>query len=136
MTCAQAGSNPWGMVWLFQNFEKASSGGSMEVLSDHPTDDHRIATLKNEFAQNPALFGRFSSDIATATPLHGRSTYAQQSGTHRAAPAAYRPANHYCCSPGSNAQSSAASRPAPAPQAPQSNTDSNSNIQNGTIYGQ
>ena len=34
VTCAQAGSNPWGMVWLFQDFEKASAG---ETWSFSPT---------------------------------------------------------------------------------------------------
>jgi predicted Zn-dependent protease len=68
-TCAQAGSNPWGMVWLFQQFEKADAGGNMEMLSDHPTDQHRIDDLKRQFAANPALFGRYTSSIAYATPL-------------------------------------------------------------------
>ncbi len=69
MTCAEAGSNPWGMVWLFQQFEKADTGGQMEMLSDHPTDQHRVDNLRREFASNPALFGRYSSNIASATPL-------------------------------------------------------------------
>lgn len=69
-TCAAAGSNPWGMVWLFQAFDKAASGGQMEMLSDHPTNQHRIDDLRREFAADPALFGRYSSNIATATPLH------------------------------------------------------------------
>jgi predicted Zn-dependent protease len=68
-TCAQAGFNPWGLVWLFQHFEKSDTGGRMEMLADHPTDQHRIADLENHFRRNPALFGRFSPDIATATPL-------------------------------------------------------------------
>jgi predicted Zn-dependent protease len=68
-TCAQAGSNPWGMVWLFQQFEKADTGGNMEMLSDHPTDQHRIDDLKRDFAANPALFGRYPSSTAYATPL-------------------------------------------------------------------
>jgi len=69
-TCAQAGSNPWGMVWLFQQFEKAGSGASMEMLSDHPTDDHRIEDLQSRFHNNPSLYGRFNPDISAATPLH------------------------------------------------------------------
>lgn len=86
-TCAEAGSNPWGMVWLFQQFEKADTGGTMEMLSDHPTDQHRIDDLKREFAANPSMFGRFSSNIANATPL-GQSPRAT---TAAAAPAtAYR----------------------------------------------
>jgi predicted Zn-dependent protease len=68
-TCAEAGSNPWGLVWLFQQFEKSDTGGQMEMLSDHPTDQHRIDDLKREFASDPALFGRFSSSVATGTPL-------------------------------------------------------------------
>jgi predicted Zn-dependent protease len=71
ITCAQAGYNPWGMVWLFENFEKADTGGSLEVLSDHPADRHRIRSLKKEFAANPQLFGAFSPDIASATSLAG-----------------------------------------------------------------
>jgi predicted Zn-dependent protease len=69
VTCAQAGYNPWGMVWLFQQFSKADAGGQFEMLSDHPTDQHRIAALEQEFKQNRALFGHFSSNIATATPM-------------------------------------------------------------------
>jgi predicted Zn-dependent protease len=68
-TCAEAGFNPWGMVWLFQQFEKSDTGGRMEALSDHPNDNHRIADLENHFRQNPALFGRYNSSVANATPL-------------------------------------------------------------------
>ena len=68
-TCAQAGFNPWGMVWLFQQFQKSDSGGRMEMLADHPTDTHRISDLENHFRQNPELFGKFGDDLAHATPL-------------------------------------------------------------------
>ena len=68
-TCAQAGSNPWGMVWLFRAFGKSNAGGNMEMLSDHPRDDHRIADLEAHFKQNPALFGSFDPAIAHATKL-------------------------------------------------------------------
>lgn len=105
-TCAQAGSNPWGMVWLFQNFEKASAGGNMEFLSDHPTDDHRIADLRSEFAANPQTFGRFSSDIATATPLGSTGGYTQARARTTTASVYHRHAQHhaayhavYCCAP-------------------------------------
>lgn len=69
-TCAAAGSNPWGMVWLFKAFDKAASGGQMEMLSDHPTNQHRVDDLERLFASEPSLFGRYSSNIATATPLN------------------------------------------------------------------
>ena len=68
-TCAEAGSNPWGLIWLFENFEQNDTGGSMEILSDHPSDLHRITALKHYFATNPDLFARFSPNIATGTPL-------------------------------------------------------------------
>ncbi len=68
-TCAEAGSNPWGMVWLFENFEKADTGGSMEILSDHPNNQHRIQALEKYFAQNPKLFAKFSPSEASATAL-------------------------------------------------------------------
>jgi predicted Zn-dependent protease len=70
-TCALAGVNPWGLVWLMQAFQKADTGGSMEILSDHPTNQHRIADLVMHFRSEPQLFARFSSDMATATPLTG-----------------------------------------------------------------
>jgi predicted Zn-dependent protease len=90
-TCAEAGSNPWGLVWLFQQFEKADTGGQMEMLSDHPTDQHRIDDLRREFAADPSLFAKFSSNIATATPLGNprETTTGMRSTTTRAA--AYRP---------------------------------------------
>lgn len=110
ITCAQAGFDPWGMVWLFRNFEKADTGGSMEALSDHPTDSHRIVDLDNEFRSDPALFGRFSPNIATATPLnspttaykptpsHARSSRTAARSTRRAA----RGSSPYCCAPRRN----------------------------------
>lgn len=86
--CAYAGYNPWGMVWLFQQFEKADTGGSMEMLSDHPTDQHRIATLQHEFAANPGLFGRFSSSVAAAHRMPLLAELRQRYGdTHPFAPA-------------------------------------------------
>jgi predicted Zn-dependent protease len=69
-TCAAAGYNPWGMVWLFQQFQKADTGGGMEALADHPRDDHRISDLETHFKADAARFAHFNSDIATATPLH------------------------------------------------------------------
>jgi predicted Zn-dependent protease len=67
--CARAGINPWGMVWLFKRFESKPSGVPLEALSDHPRDDHRVTDLENEFRSDPATFGRFSSNVATAHPL-------------------------------------------------------------------
>ena len=68
-TCAQAGFNPYGMVWLFQRFTSKRGGGSMEMLSDHPRDDHRVSDLENLFKSDPTTFARFSPDEAQGTPL-------------------------------------------------------------------
>ena len=68
-TCAQAGSNPWGMVWLFEKFGKSNAGGKMEMLSDHPRDDHRIADLQDHFKQNADLFAKFDSSATHGTKL-------------------------------------------------------------------
>lgn len=67
--CASVGSNPYGMVWLFERFSKEQTGGTMEALSDHPSDQHRIADLETHFRSNPALFNKFNPNIASATPL-------------------------------------------------------------------
>ncbi|BDE06219.1 hypothetical protein WPS_14950 [Vulcanimicrobium alpinum] len=71
LTCAQAGSNPWGMVWLFKRFQTADTNAPPNFLSDHPSDQARIAALEQEFRDDPATFGRFSSNTAYATPLNG-----------------------------------------------------------------
>ena len=68
-TCAQAGENPWGMVWLFHRFESKPSGVPLEALSDHPRDDHRVTDLENLMRSDRATFGRYSSDERAATPL-------------------------------------------------------------------
>lgn len=68
-TCAAAGENPWGMVWLMQRFATKPSGVPMEMLSDHPRDDHRVSDLESLFRQYPGTFGRFNSSVRTATPL-------------------------------------------------------------------
>ncbi|HEV7178858.1 MAG TPA: M48 family metallopeptidase [Candidatus Baltobacteraceae bacterium] len=68
-TCAQAGYNPWGMVWLFQRFESKPSGVPLEMLSDHPRDDHRVSDLEDEFRNDPGTFARFASDKKRAHPL-------------------------------------------------------------------
>jgi len=68
-TCAAAGYDPYGMVWLFQRFLQAGNSGTFEALSDHPRDDHRISDLETLFRSDPATFGRFNPNVSTAHPL-------------------------------------------------------------------
>jgi predicted Zn-dependent protease len=86
-TCAQAGSNPWGMVWLFKRFETINTNSPPNFLSDHPSDEARIAALQHEFQSDPALFGRYSSSIAMGTPLTAAASRAAAART-----TAYKPA--------------------------------------------
>lgn len=89
-TCAQAGYNPWGMIWLFQEFSKASAGGQMEMLSDHPSDQHRINALKQLFASNPETFGRYRNDIDAAPPMPSLAALRERYGNARPAGVALR----------------------------------------------
>jgi predicted Zn-dependent protease len=68
-TCAAAGYNPWGLVWLFKDFSSANMPNPPELLSDHPGFAQREAALENHFAQNPARFARFNNNPASATHI-------------------------------------------------------------------
>jgi beta-barrel assembly-enhancing protease len=67
--CAASHYNPWGLVWLFQDFDKADTAQLPQLLSDHPDNPHRVEALKQHFRSNPALFASFPSDPKSATPL-------------------------------------------------------------------
>lgn len=67
--CAAAGYNPWGLVWLFQDFQNANMAQVPQLLSDHPDDQNRVAALKRHFRENPSVFGKFNSDPKSATPF-------------------------------------------------------------------
>jgi len=67
--CAAAGYNPWGLVWLFEEFQNADPKQIPKLLSDHPGNGSRIQTLKQHFRDNPATFAKFDSDPKSATPL-------------------------------------------------------------------
>jgi predicted Zn-dependent protease len=67
--CAQAGYNPWGLVWLFQDFQNADVNQIPQLLSDHPADGTRIRTLEKHFRDSPSTFSKFSSDSKSATPF-------------------------------------------------------------------
>ena len=67
--CAASGSNPWGLVWLFEDFDHADKAQVPQLLSDHPDNENRVKTLKRHFHDNPATFGSFPADIRTARPF-------------------------------------------------------------------
>jgi beta-barrel assembly-enhancing protease len=67
--CAEAGYNPWGLVWLFDEFQNANSRHIPQLLSDHPANGTRIETLKQHFRDNPSVFAKFNPDPKSATPF-------------------------------------------------------------------
>ena len=67
--CAASGYNPWGLVWLFQDFDAADKAHVPQLLSDHPDNPHRVAALKQHFRENPSVFRSFSADAKSAKPF-------------------------------------------------------------------
>jgi len=67
--CAAAGYNPWGLVWLFKEFQSADPKQIPQLLSDHPANGTRIQTLEQHFRDNPSVFSKFDPDPKSAAPL-------------------------------------------------------------------
>jgi len=65
--CAATGYNPWGLVWLFQDFKNARPEELPQLLSDHPNDQNRIDALEQHFQRNPSVFKKFNPDPKSAT---------------------------------------------------------------------
>jgi predicted Zn-dependent protease len=67
--CATTGYNPYGLVWLFQDFQNADVGDVPQLLSDHPDNQNRVNALKKHFRENPSVFGKFNPDPKSAIPI-------------------------------------------------------------------
>jgi beta-barrel assembly-enhancing protease len=67
--CAASGYNPWGLVWLFKDFDAADLAQVPQILSDHPDNPHRVDALTAHFKQYPAVFAKFPANAKTAKPL-------------------------------------------------------------------
>jgi predicted Zn-dependent protease len=67
--CAATGYNPWGLVWLFQDFDSANMGQVPQLLSDHPGNQNRVEALEQHFRQNSSVFGKFNPDPKAAAPF-------------------------------------------------------------------
>ena len=68
--CAAAGFNPWGLIWLFRDFENADTAKIPQLLSDHPANGTRVETLERHFKSNPSTFSKYSSDPKSGTQLN------------------------------------------------------------------
>ena len=60
--CAGAGYDPWGLVWLFQDFDNAKVGQVPQLISDHPSNQNRVDALEQHFRTNPSVFAKFNPD--------------------------------------------------------------------------
>ena len=60
--CAASGYNPWGLVWLFQDFDAADPAGPADS-SDHPDNPHRV---EGAHFENPTTFESFNVDSKSA----------------------------------------------------------------------
>jgi predicted Zn-dependent protease len=67
--CAGAGYNPWGLVWLFQDFDNAKMGEVPQLLSDHPSNQARVDALEKHFRKDPPVFAKFNADPKSAAPF-------------------------------------------------------------------
>jgi beta-barrel assembly-enhancing protease len=67
--CASAGYNPWGLVWLFQDFDNAKMGQVPQLLSDHPSNQNRVDALEKHIRKNPSVFAKFDADPKSAAPF-------------------------------------------------------------------
>jgi predicted Zn-dependent protease len=65
--CAGTGYNPWGLVWLFKDFDNANMGQVPQLLSDHPSNQTRVAALEQHFRKDPSVFGKFDPDPKSAS---------------------------------------------------------------------
>jgi len=67
--CAATGYNPWGLVWLFEDFKDADTHQVPQILSDHPNDQNRVNALERHFRKNPSVFQKFNADPKSSSPL-------------------------------------------------------------------
>jgi predicted Zn-dependent protease len=67
--CAQTSYNPWGLVWLLEDFKSSNPDALPQLLSDHPNDQNRIDALEKHFRRNPSIFAKFNRDQSSATPI-------------------------------------------------------------------
>jgi beta-barrel assembly-enhancing protease len=65
--CAATSYNPWGLVWLFEEFQNADPKQIPQLLSDHPANGTRIKTLQEHFRNNSSVFSKFDSRPESAT---------------------------------------------------------------------
>jgi beta-barrel assembly-enhancing protease len=92
-TCAQAGFNPWGMVWNFREHEGMAGPQTSVAAGDHPSDAQRLTDLVTLLQSDPATFSKFRDDVAASTALVLPAQMSQQ--TPPGYPSQYPPNSGY-----------------------------------------
>jgi beta-barrel assembly-enhancing protease len=69
LTGSDIGYNPWGQVWLFQDFSNADVAQLPQLLSDHPNNQNRVDALEQHFREKPLVFAKFNPGPRSATPF-------------------------------------------------------------------
>lgn len=67
--CSQAGSNPWGIVWMLQKLQAQTHPRGLSWFSDHPTLKARIARLTKVLRRNTAFAMWTPDEAVAATPI-------------------------------------------------------------------
>jgi len=67
--CAASGYNPWGLVWLFRDFDAADAVQIPQLLSDHPDNAHRVEAVSGHIRNHPDRFAAFADDPRSARPI-------------------------------------------------------------------
>jgi beta-barrel assembly-enhancing protease len=75
--CAGAGYNPWGLVWLFRDFDNAKLSQVPQLISDHPSNQNRVEALERHFRADPSVFNKFNSDPKSAAPFSAEKNAAE-----------------------------------------------------------
>jgi len=67
--CSEAGSNPWGIVWMLQKLQRQTHPRGLSWFQDHPSLKARIATLSRVLRRNTAFAMWASDETVAATPI-------------------------------------------------------------------
>ena len=67
--CAEAGYNPWGLVWLFQDFQQADPRQIPQLLSDHPANATRTENAAKAVSGQLRCFFQIQSRPEDGKPI-------------------------------------------------------------------
>ena len=69
--CAASSYNPWGLVWLFEEFQNADPKQIPQLLSDHPANGTSDKDARATLSRQPVCFLKIRLATKSATPVCG-----------------------------------------------------------------